>query len=97
MSFFTSGLFWLLEGIFLCIALAGLRAWADEHAIPMSVWKWILVIAWILLAGFTIAFATTSLGEGEPRAAMIGGAIFTIITVGTAVILWRILGFRRQA
>ena len=97
MDFFTSGLFWLIEGIFLCIALAGLRAWTYERDIPMPLWKWILVIVWIFLAGFTIAFTTTSLGEGEARAATVGGTIFAVLVIGSAVILWRILGYKRKA
>ena len=88
-----SGFFWFVEGILFCLALLGLRAWAQERDIPMPLWKWILVAGWIFLLGFSLAFIGTSLGEGEATAAVKGGALFSLLTVIVGVGFWRILGF----
>ena len=87
MSFFLSGTFWFLEGIIVCVILAGLKFWFDDRDIKMVWWKWLLVVMLILLAGFTIAFAATSLGEREPTAALLGGTVFGVATIvfGAAV------------
>jgi hypothetical protein len=94
--FFTSGLFWLFEGLCLSIALIGLRLWTQERQIPMPWWKWILVLLWILFLGFTTAFIGTSLGEREPIAALRGGFLFGILTMVTGVCLWFFLGFNKK-
>jgi hypothetical protein len=93
MQFFTSGLFWFIEGILACLVVLGLKTWAEDRSIPMPWWKYALSLLWLALAGFTLAFAGTSLGEGEPRAAMMGGIIFGVITVIVGVAFWRLMGF----
>lgn len=97
MDFFTSGIFWFIEGILFCVLLTSFKAWTVERKIRMSTWKWILVVIWILFAGFTVAFIGSSLGEGEKDAAGIGGAVFGVISLISAIVLWRVLGFTRKA
>ncbi|MFQ6038434.1 MAG: hypothetical protein ACE5LV_07440 [Candidatus Aminicenantales bacterium] len=91
MSFFNSGLFWFLEGVCVSLAAAGLKAFMDDRAIPMPFWKWMLAGLWAVFFGFMIAFVGTSFGEKEVRAALLGGAIFGVLTVITGVGLWRLL------
>ena len=91
MQFFNSGLFWFLEGVFVCLTVIGFKIWMEDRGIPMPFWKWILLGIWILLFGFTIAFIGTSLGEKEPKAAILGGVIFGLAVIITGVGLWRVL------
>ena len=91
MQFFSSGLFWFLEGIFACLFIIGFKFWAEDREYIMPLWKWLLLGIWIVLFGFTLAFVGTSLGEGEPNAALFGGIIFGLITIISAVGLWRII------
>lgn len=91
MHFFTSGLFWFLEGIFACLFIIGFKFWAEDKGYNLPFWKWLLLGIWIVLCGFTIAFVGTSLGEGEPNAALFGGIIFGLITIISAVGMWRII------
>jgi hypothetical protein len=89
MQIFNSGLFWFVEGILFCVMVLALRAWARDRAISPSWWKWLAFGAWVLLAGFTIAFVGTSLGEGEPTAAIRGGLLFGLVSVIVGVAVWR--------
>jgi len=91
MQIFNSGFFWFAEGILFCLILVGFRAWAQGRGIPLPGWKWAALLAWLLIAGFTIAFVGTSLGENEATAAVRGGLLFGLITVITGVGLWRLL------
>ena len=91
MTFFTSGLFWFLEGILACLMVIGFRAWTRDRGIPMPAWKWMLVGLWVLFIAFTIAFIGTSIGENEMDAAFKGGIIFGVISLIAAVGLWRFL------
>ncbi|HUV12965.1 MAG TPA: hypothetical protein VMY18_04925, partial [Acidobacteriota bacterium] len=61
--------------------------------VPMPLWKWILVVGWLVLLGFSLAFIGTSWGEGETIAAVKGGALFCLFTAIVGVGFWRILGF----
>ncbi|MFO7767645.1 MAG: dehalogenase [bacterium] len=81
MEFFRSGAFWFVEGILFVVVVAGVRAWSQDRGIPMPWWKWGVFIVWLALAGFTFAFVGTSLGEGEPTAALRGGILFGALTV----------------
>jgi hypothetical protein len=92
MDFFTSGLFWFIEGVFACLAVIGLKLWAQDRGIPMPWWKWILVASWVCLAGFTLAMVGTSIGEGEPRAGLMGGIVFGVLSMIVGVVFWRLLG-----
>lgn len=96
MNFFTSGFFWFLEGVLFCSVIMGLRTWSEDRGIPMPYWKWVLVILWILLFGFTIAFIGTSIGENEKTAAVRGGLLFGSIAIVLFFCLWHLLGFRRK-
>lgn len=91
MQFFNSGLFWLFEGLLFCLALVGFKKWTEDRGVDMSPLKWFLVIVWILFTGFTIAFIGTSLGEGEPTAALRGGLIFGAVTVVTFFAILHVL------
>jgi len=97
MHFFTSGLFWFLEGIFACLVVIGLKIWTEDRSIPMPFWKWILFGLWILFFGFTIAFIGTSIGEKEINAALRGGIIFGLVSVISGVCLWRMLLIGRKS
>ncbi len=91
MQFFTSGLFWFIEGILACLFFVGFKFWSEDKGYVMPIWKWLLLGIWIILFGFTVAFVGTSLGEGEPNAALFGGIIFGLITIISAVGLRRII------
>jgi hypothetical protein len=91
MDFFNSGLYWFIEGVIFCLAVIGFKIWMEDRGVPMPFWKWGLLGIWVLLFGFTIAFVGTSLGEKEPKAALLGGIVFGLITVILGVGLWRIL------
>lgn len=91
MTFFTSGTFWFIEGILATLMFMGFKTWMEDRRTPMAWWKWLLFGLWVFWFGFTIAFIFTSLGEGEPVAAVKGGIIFIIITIVAGVGLWRLL------
>jgi hypothetical protein len=57
----------------------------------MPLWKWSLVVLWLCLVGFAVAFVGTSYGEGEPVAATRGGLLFGLISIIAGVGLWRVL------
>ncbi len=96
MSFFTSGFFWFFEGILFCLALMGLRAWADGRGVPMPFWKWALAAGWMLYCGFTLAFVGTCLGEKEKYAALWGGVFLGVVAIVVGVGFYRLLGFARK-
>jgi hypothetical protein len=54
----------------------------------MTWWKWILSVGWLFLLGFTVAFIGTSLGEGEGRAALMGGILFGLFTLLSGFLIW---------
>ena len=89
MHFFNSGLFWFLEGIFVCLFVIGFKIWMEDRGVPMPFWKWILLGLWAVLFGFTIAFIGTNIGEKEMNAALRGGIIFGILSIILAVGLYR--------
>ena len=91
MRIFDSGLFWFVEGILFVVVILAARAWAQDRGLPMPIWKWVLFLIWIALAGFAIAFVGTSFGEGEPVAATRGGLLFGLITIIAGVGLWRVM------
>lgn len=91
MQIFNSGLFWFVEGILFMVVLLAVRAWAQDRGVPMPVWKWVLFLLWIAVAGFTVAFIGTSFGEGEPVAGTRGGLLFALITIIAGVGVWRVL------
>jgi hypothetical protein len=90
MQIFNSGLFWFVEGVLCCVTLLGLKAWAQDRSIPTPWWKWVVLVLWVSLAGFTIAFVGTSFGEGESTAAIRGGMLFGILAVLSGVGAWRL-------
>ena len=91
MSFFTTGVFWFIEGILFCLTILGIRAWAQDRAICIPTWKWAFIVLWLLFSGFTLAFIGTCLGENERHAALLGGAIFGLIAVISGVGLYRLV------
>ena len=94
MEFFNSGLFWFIEGILATLFILGFKAWMEDRGVPMSWWKWISLVIWILFAGFSIAFVGTSIGENEMTAAFRGGIIFGVITIVSGMVLWRLLNIK---
>ena len=93
MSFFTSGTFWLIEGIFLCLAVIGFKFWSEDRGLAMPPWKWALAFGWFFFVGFTLAFVGTCLGEGEPAAALRGGSVLVVLAGVSGFFVWRALGF----
>jgi len=91
MQVFNSGAFWFVEGILFCLMVIGLHLWAKDKSIPMTWWKWAIFLIWVCIAGFSIAFVGTSLGENEAGAAMRGGLFFGIVSVISGVGVWRLL------
>jgi len=91
MTFFTGGFFWFIQGILITVIVLAFRAWMEDRNVKMFWWKWLLWGVWILTAGFTIAFIFTSLGEGEPTAAVKGGIIFSLITIISGAGIWRLI------
>ena len=96
MQFFNSGLFWFIEGILACLVIIGLKIAMEDRGIPMPIWKWILIVLWIFLFGFTIAFIGTNIGEKEMTAAKLGGLVFGLLSVVTGVGLWRLLTLKSR-
>jgi len=85
MDFFTSGMFWFAEGVLTCLMVLGFKAWMEDRGRPMPIWKWLLFGLWVMLAGFTLAFVGTCIGENEPDAALKGGVLFGAVTVVSGV------------
>ena len=96
MYFFNSGFFWFVEGVFFCLFIIGFRIWMQDKNIQMLFWKWIILVLWILIFTFTIAFITTSIAENEVSAAFKGGILFSVVTIITGVGLWRLLLLGRR-
>ena len=98
-TFFTSGLFWFIEGVLACLVVIGIKLWMEDRGTPMPMWKWAVVTCWFLGLGITIAFVGTSIGENELHAARLGGLIFGTIVIITGVVAWRLLriGSRRKS
>jgi hypothetical protein len=94
MSFFNSGFFWFAEGLLACLAVIGLKLWAEDRKIPMPFWKWLIVAAWLLFVSVSVAFVGTSLGEGETHAAFIGATSACVLAAISGVIVWRLLTVR---
>jgi len=96
MSIFNSGFFWFIEGILTCLVILGIKTWAKDRGIRLTWWKWFLILLWFSLAGFTLAFVGTSLGENEPIAALRGGVLFGVLTIILGVAFWRLLSFEKK-
>jgi len=94
MFVFDTGLFWFAEGVLACLAVVGLKLWMEDRRIAMPWWKWFLVAGWIVFAGVSVAFVGTSLGENEPRAAVMAALFAGVIALISAVVLWRVLRWR---
>ena len=85
MWLFDSSLFWFVQGLLACLALVGFKLWTEDRHIRMQWWKWILVLVWMAFVGASVAFVGTSLGENEPRAAILGGLFAGMIALIGAV------------
>ena len=96
MTFFTSGFFWFIQGILATIIFIAFKIWMEDRGVKMVWWKWAVWILWVTVAGFTISFIFTSLGEGEKIAAIKGGIIFSLITIVTGVIVWRLINTKKK-
>ena len=94
MWIFDGPLFWFVLGILSCLAVMAIKLWAEDRHMRMTLWKWILVIAWMVFVGASLAFVGTSLGEGESRAAMMGALFSGVMALVSGVALWRVLQWR---
>lgn len=80
---------WFIIGISATLAVQSFHRWVTERGLRLSWWQWLLLGLWALALAGTIGFVTTNLGEREVRAAMVGGAMFGLVVIVTAVGLWR--------
>ncbi|WP_035267560.1 hypothetical protein [Desulfitibacter alkalitolerans] len=83
------GFLWLVVGICVTVAAFSLKKWSETLEEPLKWWNWLLISLWGVFLLFTFAFVGTAYGEGEPRAAMVGGIIFGIMTIVSGVGLGR--------
>ena len=88
MSFFLSGFFWFIEGIFVCLSVIGFSVWAKERGVKMSFFKWTVLALWFVLFGFSLAFTGTCIGENEITAAIRGGILFGVLSIVSGVLVW---------
>jgi hypothetical protein len=91
MSFFESNIFWFIEGLFACVSIIAFRMWAQDKGIKMPVWKWPVLIGWVLFLAVSIGFVTTSIGEGEMHAAFNGAVFGSVIAAVSGVVVWRLI------
>ena len=91
MQIFTSGAFWFVEGLLFVVVVMAFRAWMEDRGQALTWWKWLAVVLWVGITGFTLAFVGTSLGEGEATAAMRGGILFGTISIFAGVAVWRLV------
>ena len=91
MNFFTSGIFWFIEGIFAVVITLGFNQWVKDHNIKMYWWKWVGFYLVVISFGFTIAFVTTSVGENEKTAALRGGLVFGLLSFVLSGLFYRLL------
>ena len=94
MSFFESNIFWFIEGLLACLAIIAFRMWMQDKGIKMPVWKWTVLIAWVLFLAISIGFVTTSIGEGETHAAFNGVVFGFVIAAVSGVVVWRLIKIR---
>lgn len=80
---------WLINGMCLMIVLLSLWKWNEQRKNSLKWWQWSIIGGWGILLMVSSGFIGTALGEGEPRAAMIGGTIFVLTTVISGIMLWR--------
>ena len=57
--------FWMAMGILYAIMIAGAPSLADNLALQMSWWKWVLVALWYVLVTINLAAGFTLIGERE--------------------------------
>ena len=91
MSFFESNIFWFIEGLLACVSIIAFRVWARDKGIDMPLWKWPVLIVWVLILGISIGFVATSIGEGEMDAAFYGSVFGAVIAAVSGVVVWRLL------
>ena len=94
MWIFDGPLFWFVLGILSCLAVMAFKLWAEDRHMRMTLGKWILVIAWMVFVGASLAFVGTSLGEGESRAAIMGALFAGVMALVSGAALWRVLQWR---
>ncbi len=89
MNILSGGTILFLEGILLVVVILALKVWREDAGRPLKAWQWGLVVFWLFFFGLGCAFVGTSLGEGEPVAAMKGGLFLGFISLLTGVAIWR--------
>jgi len=76
-------------GVLYTIFVIGVRYWAKDLGINMTIAKWIVAIIWFLFLNLTIAGGFTLIGEDESRAGYYFLGFFGVITIIFGVGLWR--------
>lgn len=82
-------LLWFIIGIGTTLAVQAFYQWTKEKGYHFKWWQWLILACWVLAFAGTIGFIGTTYGEGDPRAALVGGAVFGVIVIVAAVGLWR--------
>ncbi len=85
----ATGVVCFFLGVTTVLAVQGFATWARVRGLPLGWWRWAACAAWALLVLAVVLFASVSWGEGEPRAALIGGAAGLALIALSTVALWR--------
>ncbi|MFQ5721621.1 MAG: dehalogenase [Candidatus Aminicenantales bacterium] len=69
-------LFWLVFGALIVLLVWSLKGWVSKNQIKLSWLSWLGIIVTAIFAFFAVAWATSSIIEGESQAAGMGLLIF---------------------
>jgi hypothetical protein len=88
----ATGIVCFFLGIASTLAVQGFATWTRARGLALGPWRWAACIAWALLLVGVVFFASASVGEGEPRAALFGGiAGLVVFALATAALWWFVL------
>ena len=85
------GLMWFFLGSLFALALWGLFSWNGRRAKKFTPLSWVVLLATLFQALFTIAWTVSSMIEGEPRAAGMGLLFFGFFTLALMALSRRLL------
>jgi drug/metabolite transporter (DMT)-like permease len=75
----------------LLVAIYALFNYLKEKNEKFAWWKWSLSILWLLAVLLIFGFIGTTIGEGEPGAALRGGGVFLVLLAISGVAFFRLL------
>ena len=90
---------WIAFGAISVVIAMGLMEWFKDLGVPMTWWKWVVLIAWYVAALAALAAPFTFMGEGETGA---GGRLIVInipvlAITGAVVVRVLLLGRNKEA